>query len=1138
MLSRSYKKSIIREILSSKARFASILVIIFLGVAFFAGIKSSGPDIKESINSFYHSQNLMDSKIVSSLGLTEKDLNIIKNDNKVLDYYSSHSIDANLTSVNSVVKFIEYDAKNSDINKFVVIDGRLPKNSGEIAIDEKALKYDKTLKIGDTYKVESDKDTMESFKKTTFKIVGFVKSPMYIEKESRGTTNVGKGSIDYFAVLNKLDISMDVYTELYVRFKDVQGLDAYSNEYNNKMEKNIKYLENLFANREVERVKEIKSEAQEEFDKAYKEIEDGEAELLKGQKEVDKGREQIEIGKKEYKKALNKYKQKIKDSETELLVGQDQLYSGQRELDKQKQQYKDGEKKLIQAKAELDSVKKEFLNQGIDPDKSTSKYKSQINDLKAISDTYNSLLKDLKNTISGIKEGGKIPSEKINNWKSIITQPSLGFSDLTGLINNLENNPGNITIALNIVKGIESVSKTVIENISKLENLLDGITKYQQGKSQYDDQLKEFSNGKLQLDKAQKQIDEAKLQIKIGRKELEKGKKQGKEELDKAKDKLSNSEKQLIKAQEEIDINRQKLIEGREEIEEKKEELNNLDKSKYFFFDRNDNNGYSGIKDAVKSLDSIASVFPIFFFLVAVLICLTTMTRMVEENRVEIGTLKALGYSDFEISNKFIIYASLASISGSILGILVGCNVLPHIINSAYSTSFSLPELIIHYYPSYIIQSILASILCTVGAALFVLKVELNNNPSSIMRAKAPKLGKKILLERITPLWKRLNFNQKVTLRNLFRYKQRMIMTILGISGCMAMLVTGFALNNSNTEIINKQFNKLWNYQAMVVFNDDFDMEDDKQYNEVLKQIKGYDSSINIHQETITFSKKGMNKQTVTMFVPENKQSFGKYMHLNDRKSNIKYTLSDKGVIINEKLAKLLGVSVGDSITMADEDNNLYKVKVDNISENYIGHSIYMSPSYYEKVFKDIIVYNAQLMKLDSDTVMEKDDKISTKLMDCDKVINVTLTSKIVSTSEESTANLGLVMLVIIVSSGSLAFVVLYNLNNINVSERIRELSTIKVLGFFDNEVTMYILRENIILTLLGVITGSFFGKILYLFIINTAENDTMMMLPEVYMSSYIFAGLITVIFSLLVMVMMHFKLKNVNMIEALNYNE
>lgn len=873
---KSYKKSIIREMVSSKARFFSILIIIFLGVAFYSGIKSTEPDMNKAINKFYSYYNLMDSKVVSTLGLTDTDLDILKNDDNILDFYGTYTIDVNLTNTNNIVKFMEYDSE-SNINRFVVLDGRLPENTGEIALDERAFRLNESLKIGDEYIIESDEDTMTSFKEAKYKIVGMVSSPMYVEKDSRGVTSIGKGTIDYFAVLNSKDIAIDKYTEIYLRFKNVQGLDAYGDEYEKLMEENNKYLENLFDSRIVERGEEIKFEVQKEFDEAYKEIED-------------------------------KYQQ-------------------------------------------------------------------------------------------------------------IIAVEQLGYVD------------------------------------------------------------------------------------------------------------------------EELSQNKQKLLVAKEELENKeKETINRIGESKYYFFDRTDNQGYLGYKDSINCLGNIASVLPIFFFLVAILICLTTMTRMVEENRLEIGTLKALGYKDLEISWKYIIYASIASISGCIIGILIGSTALPKIISNAYGSIYTVPKIILYYYPSYIIQSVVISVLCTVGAALFVIKVELKDKPANLMRPKAPKIGKKILLERITPLWTRLSFNHKVTLRNIFRYKQRMIMTVLGIAGCMALLVTGFGLKDSNAGMVDKEFNKVWKYEAMVMVNENSNDEDTKKYNDTLEQLNGYEDSINIHQESVTFNKEGINKQTAFLYVPENVEKFDNFILLDDRVSGEKYRINNSGVIISEKLAKLLGVSVNDTIILNDKDNNSNEVKVDNITENYVSHYIYMSPEYYKDIFEREPIYNAQFINFTSDK--EEDNEISSKLLECNNVTNVTLKSQIQKTTEDSNDSMNLVMVVIIMAAGSLAFVVLYNLNNINVSERIRELSTIKVLGFFNNEVTMYISRENIILTLIGVATGSVLGKILHTFIINTAETDTMMMYPNISVSSYIFSALLTILFSVIVMILMHIKLKKVNMIDALKSNE
>lgn len=1041
---RAYKKSITREILSSKARFASILVIILLGVAFYSGIKSSGPDMNKAVNELYKNQNLMDSKIVSTLGLSDKDLDLLKNNDKILDFYPTHTIDANLENINSVVRFMEYD-KNNNINKFIVVDGRLPLNSGEIALDEQALKNNKNLKVGDTYTIESYKDTMKYFKKKTFKIVGFVKSPMYMEKESRGTTTVGKGSIDYFAVVNKDDISMDAYTEIYVRFKNVEGLDAYSDEYKETMEINNKYLESLYSDRKIDRVKEIKSTAQEELDKIYAEIEENENKLLSAKKEIESGKEKLKKGKNQYEQGLKSYGEEIKSGELSISNGKQELVKAQEALDKQKENLNIGKEKLKEAKTLLDNTKQALLAQGIDPDQD---------------------------------------------------------------IGDIEDSTGDI---------------------------LPLINQYQQGKKQYEEQLESLNYGETQLQEGQKQLENAKLEIAKGEKELENEKIKGKLELDKAKNQLEVSQQNLDAGEVKIKENTKKILDAKEKIKKEQDKIDSIE-GKYYFFNRTDNIGYSGLKDSINSLDSIASVFPLFFFLIAVLICLTTMTRMVEENRGEIGTLKALGYNNLEISRKFVIYASLASIIGSAIGILIGCNILPQIINTSYRSLYNLPSLIIYYYPSYVIQSIVISILCTVGAALYVLRVELKSTPSNLMRAKAPKIGKKILLERITPLWKRLNFNQKVTFRNIFRYKQRMIMTVFGIAGCMAMLVTGYGLQDSNNGMLQKQFNKLWKYEAMVIFNDNSSDKEKKEYNKTLKNLKGYEDNLSIHQETVLFGKKDINKQSATLYVPKDIDKINNFIILNDRKSEKEYKISDNGVIITEKLARLLGVSVGDIITLNNEENNPYKVKVDNICENYFAHYIYMSPSYYEKTFDKNPKYNMELLNFNSKK-MDKEE-ISDKIMNCDNVINITLMSDIKKSTEESSANLDVIMLVIIIASGCLAFVVLYNLNNVNVSERIRELSTIKVLGFYDNEVTMYILRENIILTLLGILVGSFLGKLLHSFILYTSETDNMMMYPNISVKGYLLSALITIFFSMIVMIMMYIKLKKVDMIDALKSNE
>ena len=1126
----AYNKSIKREISSSKARFISIMAIIFLGVAFYAGIKSSGPDLEKSISDYFNERGLMDSKIVSSLGLNENDLKLLQNNDKIEDYYATKSVDVNMTNTKNVVKFMEY-TPNSTMNKLQIVDGKFPQNSGEIALDEQALKDNPSLKIGDTYTIKSDKDTENYFKKKSFKIVGFVQSPMHIDFLSRGTTSVGKGSIDYFAVINKNDLDLDAYTEIYVRFANTSNLSAYSDEYKETMEKNTEYLEDLYSKRQVERIEEVKADAGKEINDGYQKIKDGEEEIEKAQKELDDGKEQIEDGKKDYQDGIVKLNQEIEDGKQKISDGEKELKNAQKQIDSKKSELKQGEKELAKGKQKLDSAKQNFLSQGIDPTKSTTQYENQINGLDTMISTYKSLSNDIDKTIKNTKRGEAIPADKIQYWKAMISDSQRGLSDLSGSINSLEKNPKDTQIATNISTNIKARTSELNKNKKQLKTLVSGITEYQQGVKEYEKNKKTLQQGKVQLEEAQKEINKNKKKLEESKIQLANGEKEGKQKLENAKQKLEDSEQEIIKGQQEIDKNKKKLEDNKKKLKDAEEELDkNLEGSKYYFFDREDNSGYSTYKGSIESLDKIASVFPVFFFLVAALICLTTMTRMVEENRTEIGTLKALGYRDYEIAKKFIVYAMLATIAGSVLGIIVGCGILPKIISDAYGSAFMLPDVQIKLYPSYIIQSVLCSLVCTVGASLFVLKQELQEQPSALMRVKAPKVGKKILLERITPIWKRLNFNQKVTFRNLFRYKQRMLMTIIGISGCTAILIAGLGLQHSNNTVNDIQFGKLMKYDAIVVFDENSTSKDDKEYEDCLNNLSEYKSSINVYQDSVTFSKKEMSKQTATMYVPQNPSELPNYMLLNDRVTGEKYNLDDSGAIINEKLAKLLGAKVGDNVVLTDSENNDYTIKISHIVENYSGHYVYLSPAYYNKVFNQNVKYNAQLLNFNKN--VKDEDKVAEKIMANKKVTNVTLASKIRSMSES--ADLGMIMVVIIGASGSLAFVVLYNLININISERIREISTIKVLGFYDNEVDMYIFRENIILTLLGILVGCVLGKLLYSFLITMAELDNMMLIPTVNIMTYINAGIITMVFAICVMFIMHIRLKNINMIDAL----
>lgn len=560
---------------------------------------------------------------------------------------------------------------------------------------------------------------------------------------------------------------------------------------------------------------------------------------------------------------------------------------------------------------------------------------------------------------------------------------------------------------------------------------------------------------------------------------------------------------------------------------------NPLELPKVYVTDRTINPGYAEYKDNADRLSAIATAFPVFFFLIAALVSLTTMTRMVEEQRLQIGTLKALGYGSMDIMTKFLVYGTLASLAASIAGLAIGFTLFPGIIYNAYSQLYNLPGVIKSFYPAYAIISIIVALVCTAMTAMIASRVELRSNASVLMRPKAPKSGQRIMLERFSFLWKRLSFVQKVTARNLFRYKQRMFMTVIGVAGCTALILTGFGLKDSIGSIADRQFGGIMKYNALVALHDNATAGDKASYAELIKQESAVTGTLDVLQEAMTARAKGVNDQEVRIFVPAAADQLAPFVVLKDRITDEPKMLTDEGAIITEKLAKLYDLVPGDSLTVLDSNNEEYQVKVSAVTENYVLHYVYMTPAYYAKVFGGGAVYNTQLLNYSAQD-KQWEDHFGEKLTANGQVALVSFSSGVGEAFDGTMKSMDVVIVVLIVSAAALAFVVLYNLTNINVSERVRELSTIKVLGFYDKEVTMYIYRENILLTLLGIIFGGALGILLHGFVLSTAELDATMFAPLIKWQSYLYAALLTVLFSGIVMAFMHLKLKRIHMIEAL----
>ncbi|MCT4489337.1 ABC transporter permease, partial [Levilactobacillus parabrevis] len=592
---------------------------------------------------------------------------------------------------------------------------------------------------------------------------------------------------------------------------------------------------------------------------------------------------------------------------------------------------------------------------------------------------------------------------------------------------------------------------------------------------------------------------------------------------------LAPQVRQVSQLSQQLPANSPILIKAQAQIKQAQAKIAAIGQPTYFYTGRSANPGYSEYHENTQRVVALSTVFPLFFIAIAALICLTTMTRMVTELRIQMGTLKALGYSNLAIGSEFMLYGGLASLLGTLLGVGFGVNFFPRFIAQAYGSMYNLPAINVQYLWTDILIALVIALACTMGSAAIVLRVDLHSTPATLMQPKAPKAGKTLWLEHWHGLWQRLSFNHKVTLRNLFRYKQRLLMTVLGIAGCMAMMITGFGLKDSIGDISVKQFNQLWHYDAIVVRNG----TQTTQQRRALHRQSLYKNDLVLKQSQVTVERAGVANQTATLSVPQRPQQLKKFVVLRNRQSHHAYTLNGQGAIIDEKLAKLYDVKVGDQLPVKLGDHAIKHVRVAAIAENYVNHFIYLSPQAYHHIFGQHPVYNGNLVQFKHHGQTAQ-NQFASDLLKTKGMLNVSLLSTEKKNNFQMLDTMDLVVVIFVVAAGALALVVLYNLTNINVSERIRELSTIKVLGFYDSEVTMYIFRENLILTVMGIFFGCFMGDWLHSYILNTAETDSLMFSPDIHPVSYGYSALLTLAFSLLVMWLMHRKLKRINMLDAL----
>ena len=834
-------------------------------------------------------------------------------------------------------------------------------------------------------------------------------------------------------------------------------------------------LENPDASQEEIDILAAQVSALEEQEAAVsQQIQASEAQIESQRQQLAATRSELESGLAAVEDGLSQLSQK----ESELNAGLEQITAGQAQIDAGWIQIQEQENTLAASKAEIEAGEQE-------------------------------LEKGQKQLKAAKKKLSKAQKEIDSNAETL----AAGQAELDANVAKLNDSEAQYASGL---EQYHSGARQIAENEAKLtsgeQEIAENEAKLADGEKEIADNEKKLADGEKEITDNEKKLQDAVKDLKKGEKDLADGKK---EYEDAKKD-----------AEDEIAENQQKLDDAKKELED-------LEMPEWMVTDREELPEYTDYGDNADRLRNIGQVFPVIFFLVAALISLTTMTRMVEEQRTQIGTLKALGYKKSAIAAKYICYAFFATLLGSVLGMLIGEKIIPYIIITAYGIMYHnvANTISIDYQPGFALIASTASVVCTVGATLFASGKELQETPASLMRPPAPKEGKRVLLERLTFIWKHLSFSWKSTIRNLFRYKKRLIMTVFGIAGSMGLMLVGFGIQDSISDIAAIQYRELQHYDGMVIEDSDATEEEHAELFEYMKENEQI-AHCNRVQMTKISAPKGSSSVSIYLFVPESLSEFAKDVTLKNRITGETYELTDEGAAISEKTASLLGLKVGDMIPLKKGDKE-YKVRVAVITENYMSHYLYMTPRVYEQTFGEKPEYENIVFTMQEDC---KDDleMAGSRILANPGALSISYTSSLASQVDRMLSTLDAVILVLIVSAGMLAFVVLYNLNNINITERQRELATLKVLGFYDGEVSQYVLRENVILTVLGIMFGAVFGILIHRYVITTVEVDAVMFGRNIKPLSFLYSGILTSIFSIVVNGVMHFKLKTIDMVESL----
>ena len=944
------------------------------------------------------------------------------------------------------------------------------------------------------------------------------------------------------------------------------------------------------ADKELGDARKELADARRKLDDGWKEYDDGKQELADSRVKLDDAKAELEDGEQEYADGVKKYDQAVRDYEK----GQKDYADGVKDYEKGAQQLADGADELEAGKEKLDEGQKQLdalgntvagalqndpnyagvtggtiideLGRGDEntaaaTDAALDKMRAQLEG--GIAQAQQGLAKidagieqcdeGLARIDAALAELGEDQSEQAAAKRAALERQR---ADTAVQRSVLVQQRGEVSAQLSELQSQLAALSTVSSgSIAANKQQLDqGRADYESGKQQLSAGYRDLRDGKKELDKAKKELDEApqkladaKQELADARKELDDGWKEyydgeekyadGEKELADAYRELTDGEKDYREGLREYEDGKaeadEKIADAEEKIADARRKVADIESCEWYLFSRSYNPGYTGYGQDAERMANLASVFPVIFFLVAALVCLTTMTRMVEEQRVQIGSLKAMGYSGLAISRKYLLYGLLPSLTGGVFGLVIGYILFPKMIFTAYQIMYQMPNIELRAYGGISAYSLLAAVACTTLATLWACLATLRETPASLMRPRTPKAGKRVFLEYIKPLWRKMSFTHKVTARNLFRYQKRFWMTVIGIGGCTALIIAGFGMRSSLLFTMSRQYDDLFHYSAQVTLSSNVLPEERQAVEDFLA---GDSRVVNDVPCTASSATVITSSYSTTAYVEVMEaDEIGKVIDLLDYKTGEPITMEDTGVYIDQKLSELLKVSVGDTFFLDGDARG--DVTVAGIYEHYTGHFIYMTPSYYEQTLHADSEPNAYLMNFTSDDT-DTCNAIFEKLLSLNGVATTSRMRDTQDTYTHSMERVDFVVVIIILAAAALAMVVLFNLSNINITERQRELATIKLLGFYDKEVSAYVYRENIVLTVFGILMGCFMGHWLHIYLVRSTEIDLMMFGRQTAPSAYVYAAILTMLFSVLVNVLAHFKMKKIDMVESLKSAE